>query len=543
MLEMAKYTIVAADNIKGSGLDLLKKNFGEDAVVIRGKFDEDELVAKIKDFDALLIRSGTKVTRKAIEAAGSRLKLIGRAGVGTDNIDKAAATEKGIIVMNTPFGNTVSAAEQTIALLFATARNIARADSLMQQRKWEKKALVGTEVYEKILGVVGLGKIGLQVIKVMQAAGMHIIGYDPFFPAERARDLQIELMANVDDLLAKADFVTFHTPLTDETRNLLSRERIAKMKKGARVVNCARGGMIDEEALAEAVKSGHLAAAALDVFAKEPLTDGPLLGVKDLTLTPHLGASTEEAEERCGLQMAEQVIAYFNEGKITNAVNVTFSPDESLKSYAELAGSMGRIAGYLVNAPVTEVVVNLSGDFFTGKDGGIIRSSAIKGLLQRFGVEGANDINAIFIAQQRGIKSFLSYDTDEHKNAQRVDHVDIRVKGEENGVVKETFLSGTVYQDGRKRIIQIDDADIEVRLDSHMLFLRYPDKPGIIGRIGTILGDKGLNIENMQVGILHKLKKASMVIGTSQVVDKTTVDALKSDKFLELERIYAVDNL
>ncbi len=539
---MAKYTIVAADNIKGSGLDILKNYFGEDAVITRGKFDEDELIQKIKDFDALLIRSGTKVTRKAIEAAGPRLKLIGRAGVGTDNIDKAAATEKGVIVMNTPFGNTVSAAEQAIALIFATARNIARADGLMQQHKWEKKSLVGTEVYEKVLGVIGMGKIGQHVVKVMQAAGMHVLAFDPFFPAERARELKVELCQDVDSLLAKADFITFHTPLTDATRNLLSAERIGKMKKGARVVNCARGGIIDEEALAEAVKSGHIAAAGIDVFSKEPMSEGPLFGIKDLTLTPHLGASTEEAEERCGIQMAEQVVDYFKNGKITNAVNVTFSPDESLRLYAELAGSMGRIAAYLVNAPVTEVSVHLAGEFFAGKDGGILRSCAVKGILDRFGVEDANDINAMYLAQQRGIKSNLSYDEGE-SGAVRIDHIDIRVKGESDGTVKETLLSGTVYQDGRKRIIQIDDADIEVRLDSHMLFLRYPDKPGIIGRIGTLLGDRGINIENMQVGLLRKLKKASMVIGTAETVSQEIVDQLKKDPILNLERIYAVENL
>ncbi len=537
---MGKYTIVAADNIKGSGLALLRKHFGEDSVITRGKFDEAELVEKIKDYDALLIRSGTKVTRKAIEAAGSKLKLIGRAGVGTDNIDKVAATERGIIVMNTPFGNTVSAAEQTIALLFATARNIARADHLMQQNQWEKKALVGTEVFEKTLGVVGLGKIGQHVVKVMQAAGMRVLAFDPFLNEARAKDLQVELVKNVDDLLAQADFVTFHTPLTDQTRNLLSAERIAKMKKGARIVNCARGGVIDEAAVAEAVKSGHLAAAGFDVFSKEPMTEGPLFGVKDITLTPHLGASTEEAEERCGLQMAEQVIAYFDEGKIQNAVNVTYSPDESLTSYAELAAAMGRIASYLVNADrVTEVEVKAVGKFFENHDCGILRFATVKGILERQGVEGVNDINAMVLAEQRGIKAELAYSESESEN--RIDHIDIYIRGNQDGISKETHLAGTVYQDGRKRLIQIDDADIEVRLDDHMLFLRYPDKPGVIGRIGTILGNRGINIENMQVGILKKLNKASMVIGAGQTVPHEVVEEIRKDKVLEMERIYSVD--
>ncbi len=537
---MGKYTIVAADNIKGSGIDLLKKHFGDDSVITRGKFDEAELIEKIGSFDALLIRSGTTVTRKAIEAAGSKLKIIGRAGVGTDNIDKPAATEHGIIVMNTPFGNTVSAAEQAIALLFATARNTARADHLMQQGKWEKKSLVGTEVFEKTLGVIGMGKIGQHVVRVMQAAGMKVIAFDPFFPADRARELHVELYSDVDDVLSRADFVTFHTPLTDQTRNLLSRERIAKMKPGARVVNCARGGIIDEEALAEAVKSGHIAAAGIDVFAKEPVTEGPLFGIKDITLAPHLGASTEEAEERCGLQMAEQVIAYFDEGKIQNAVNVTFSPDESLVAYAELTAAMGRIASFLINAPVEEIDIRVGGKFFQDKDNGVLRSSAVKGILERYGVEGVNDINAMFLAQQRGIRADLTLSNGSDDKV-RVDHVDINILCTLDGVSKETHLAGTVYQDGRKRLIQIDDADIEVRLDDHMLFLRYPDQPGVIGRVGTILGDQGINIENMQVGILKKLKKASMVIGTEENVPESVVEILRDDAMLKIERIYNVD--
>ncbi len=539
---MGKYQIVAADNIKGSGLELLQKHFGRENVVVRGKFDEAELVGKIADMDALLIRSGTTVTRRAIEAAGSKLKLIGRAGVGTDNIDKVAATERGIVVMNTPFGNTVSAAEQTIALLFAAARNIARADHLMQKGQWEKKSLVGTEVFEKTLAVVGMGKIGQHVVKVMQAAGMRVVAYDPFFPEERARELKVELYPNVDDVLKQADFVTFHVPLSEQTKNLLNAERIAKMKKGARIVNCARGGIIDEAALAEAVKSGQIAAAGLDVFSQEPLEAGnPLLGVKDVTLTPHLGASTEEAEERCGLQMAEQVIAYFHEGKIQNAVNVTFSPDESLRAYAELAASMGRISAYLVNAPVREVEVRVGGKVFADKDCGILRSATVKGILERYGLEGVNDINAMYLAEQRGIKADLILSSNGNGGTLRVDHVDIYVRGHLDGVNKETHLAGTVYQDGRKRLIQIDDADIEVRLDDHMLFLRYPDQPGVIGRVGTILGDVRVNIENMQVGILKKLGKASMVIGTEDPVPPEVVEKIRGDDFLRVERIYSVD--
>ncbi|MDR2390378.1 MAG: phosphoglycerate dehydrogenase [Planctomycetota bacterium] len=539
---MGKFVIAALDNIKGGGLRLLRSHFGEDGVVSGGAFSEDELIARISGFDALLIRSATHVTRRSIEAAGARLRIIGRAGVGTDNIDKTAATERGIIVMNTPFGNTVSAAEQAIALIFAAARNTARADRLMQNGKWEKKSLIGSEVNGKTLAVIGLGKIGQHVMRVMQAAGMRIVAFDPFFPAERARELKVELLDDVDEALAQADFVTVHTPLTEQTRNLLSADRIARMKPGARVVNCARGGIVDEAALAGAVRDGRVAAAGIDVFSSEPMTSGPLFGVDNITLTPHLGASTEEAEERCGLQMAEQVIAYFREGKIANAVNVTYSPDPSLSAYAELAAAMGRIASFLVNAPITEADVRVGGGFFADKDCGVLRCAALKGILGGYGVEGVNDINAIFLAQQRGIRSELILSPD-GSEPPRVDHIGLLVRGKAGGIAKETLLAGTVYQDGRKRLIQIDDADIEVRLDNHMLFLRYPDKPGVIGRVGTILGDRGINIENMHVGILKRLRKASMVIGLGSACPADVLETIRGDAKLEIERIYSVNLL
>ena len=285
---MSLLRIVAADGIKGSGLQRLKEEFGEESVVVRGKYSEDELCADIKDMDALLVRSATTVTKKAIEGAGPRLKLIGRAGVGTDNIDKPAATTHGVIVMNTPSGNTIAAAELAIALLFATARHISRADALMQQGLWEKKALVGGELSGRTLGILGYGRIGSHVARVMKAAGMTVIASDPFLTESTAKAEGVE-KADLDALLARSDFLTIHTPLTDDTRNLLDTENLAKMKKGARIVNCARGGIVNEEALAEAVKSGHLAAAGVDVYSKEPMTSGPLFGVPGITVDTHFG--------------------------------------------------------------------------------------------------------------------------------------------------------------------------------------------------------------------------------------------------------------
>lgn len=510
--------IVAADNIKGSGLDALKKTFGEDAIEVRGKFSEEELCEKIGEMDALLIRSGTTVTRKAIEKAGN-LKLIGRAGVGTDNIDKEAATEKGIVVMNTPFGNTVSAAEQAIALLFATARNTVRADRLMQQGKWAKKELVGSEVFEKTLGLIGLGKIGSHVCNVMKAAGMKVVAFDPFLPVDRARQIGVELV-ELDDLLARSDFISLHTPLTDQTRGLLGRENLLKTKKGVRIVNCARGGIIDEAALAELVKEGHIAAAGLDVFEKEPTTEGPLFGVDDITLTPHLGASTEEASERCGVQMAEQVAAFFKDGTIINGVNIDIAADKDLKPYVQIAHAMGRIAGTLLNARAEKIEIVCAGGL-EEKDTSEVTAAAVRGTLEAFGAEDANIVNAQYLAKQRGIS------VSETKGGQAgnyVNRVDVVLHGEG----KTTQLGGTAYNNISPRIIQIDDADMDIRLNKHMLFLRYPDKPGYVGKFGTLLANHGINIANMEVGSLDSRERASMVIGLNEPAGTDVLEELRA---------------
>ncbi|MDR0867367.1 MAG: phosphoglycerate dehydrogenase [Planctomycetota bacterium] len=513
---MTTLRIAAADNIKGSGLELLKKEFGADAVEVRGKYAPDELLEKIGDLDALLIRSGTTVTRAAVEKAGARLKLIGRAGVGTDNIDKKAATEKGIVVMNTPFGNTTSAAEQALALIFACARNTARADRLMHEGKWEKKDLVGAEVYEKTLGLIGMGRIGSHVAKVMTAAGMKIVANDPFLSADRARQIGVRLVT-LDELAALADFITIHTPLTDETRNLVNAAFIAKMKKGARIVNCARGGIIDEAALAEAVKAGHLAGAGLDVFAQEPLADSPLIGVKNILLTPHLGASTEEAEERCGLQMAEQVVAYFRRGEIINAVNLSITHEKSLTAYVELAEKLAKIAATLLRGAPVAVEVNCRGEVFDGKDTGEVSAAAVIGVLEKSGLGGLNIVNALSLAKERGLAVASGAQA-----AGPVYHnrVDVTLRSAE----VTTVVGGTVSGDQIFRLIRLDDADIDMRLGKHLLFLRYPDTPGYVGKFGTLIGEAGVNIEHMEVGALTSRQRASMTIAIDQ---PATDDLLK----------------
>lgn len=515
---MSGLKIVAADGIKGSGLQMLIDAFGADAVEVRGKFSAEELCDKISGMDALLIRSGTTVTREAIEKAGTRLKLIGRAGVGTDNIDKAAATERGIVVMNTPFGNTTSAAEQAIALIFACARNTSRADRLMQEGKWEKKSLVGVEVVDKTLGLVGMGKIGSHVAKVMLAAGMQVIAYDPFLSEDRARQMGVELVG-LEEIAKRADFISLHTPLTEQTRGLFSREFMLKLKKGVRIINCARGGIIDEAALAELVKSGHVGGAALDVFEKEPVTAGPLFGVENILLTPHLGASTEEAEERCGAQMAEQVIRYFKQGEIINAVNLDITREKDLAPYVELAKKLGKIAATLLRGAPVRVEVSCAGAAFTGKDTGEIVSGAVIGMLSTFGPEDVNIVNAKHLAKQRGVDIT---ETDSSGCGIYQNRVDVIMRSAE--VVCR--VGGTVAGDSVFRLIQIDDAAVDTRLGRHILLLRYPDQPGYVGRFGTIIANHGINIENMEVGSLESRKRASMIIGLGDAASPKLLDEL-----------------
>ncbi len=517
---MSKLHIVAADGIKGSGLDHLKKVFGEDAIEVRGKYSPEELIEKIGDIDALLIRSGTTVTREAIEKAGSRLKLIGRAGVGTDNIDKVAATEKGIVVMNTPFGNTTSAAEQAIALIFATARNTARADRLMQEGKWAKKELVGVEVIEKTLGLIGMGKIGSHVAKVMTAAGMNVIAYDPFLSPERAKQMGVTLV-ELDQLKKDADFISLHTPLTDKTRGMLNREFLEGLKKGVRIINCARGGIIDEAALADLVKSGHIAGAALDVFEKEPVTEGPIFGVKNILLTPHLGASTDEAEERCGLQMAQQVEAYFNEGDIINAVNLDITREKELASYVDLAKKLGKICSTLVRGAPVKIEVACSGAVFEGKDTGEVAAGAVIGMLNSFIFEpdGVNLVNAKHLAKERGIDIA---ETESQGCGVYQNRVDVIITSDEVSCKVGGTLGGT----GICRLIAVDDADMDVRIGNHLLLLRYPDQPGYVGKFGTIVANHGINIEHMEVGCLESRKRASMVIGLGEAASDALIEEL-----------------
>lgn len=514
---MTDHNIIVADSIKGSGLDLLRTFFGPQAVVERGKLDESELLSVIGAVDALLIRSATTVTRRVMEAAGPRLKLIGRAGVGVDNVDRQAATERGVIVMNTPLGNTISAAEHAIAMIFACARNIARADALMQKGQWEKKSLTGVEVSEKTLGLIGLGKIGSHVARVMKATGMNILACDPFLSPDRARQMGVDLV-ELDELLVRSDFVSIHTPLTEKTRNLLSADVLKKMKTGARLINCARGGIVDEMALAAMVKAGHLAAAGMDVFSKEPMTAGPLFGVPGITLTPHLGASTEEAEERCARQLAEQVVAYFRDGEIRNAVNVAITSDKDLRPYVVLAKAMGMLATTLLDAAPERVEVSCSGEL-ERRDTSEITSSALQGVLETFGPEDVNVVNAAFFAKQRGLT---------------IAQVTGRVVATFRNLVavtlygggRQVIVEGTAYDNLRPHIVRINEFEVDLHPEGHVLLMQYPDRPGYVGKFGTILGTHAINIASMEVGRTRKQGQALIAFTLDDKPDAEVLRAL-----------------
>jgi D-3-phosphoglycerate dehydrogenase len=454
--------------------------------------DKDKLAAIIGEYDGLAIRSATKATAKLLEGA-TRLKVIGRAGIGVDNVDIPAATSRGIIVMNTPFGNSITTAEHAIAMMFASAREIPAADASTQAGKWEKNRFMGVELEAKTLGVIGAGNIGSIVIRKAIGLGMKVIAYDPFLSDERAKQMGIEKV-ELDILLARADFITLHTPLTEKTKNILSAENLAKTKKGVRIINCARGGLVDEAALAELLKSGHVAGAAFDVFSEEPATANPLFGLPNVVATPHLGASTAEAQENVALQVAEQMSDYLLNGAITNAVNFpSISADEApkLKPFVALAEKLGSFLGQLTEAPVKAIKISYIGHV-ADLNVRPMTSAAVAGVLRAFMPE-VNMVNATMAAKEKGIT------VDETKRSADSNH-ESRIFIE---VVAEDMVrhaAGTVYQDGKPRIVEIRGIQMDAEFAPHMLYIRNSDKPGFIGGLGSLLGHANLNIATFNLG-------------------------------------------
>jgi D-3-phosphoglycerate dehydrogenase len=520
--------VLVSDSLSEHGIKILKKGTEVD---VKTGMSPEELKACIGEYDALVVRSQTQVTEDVIEAA-KNLKIIGRAGVGVDNIDIEAATQRGIIVINAPEGNMISAAEHTIAMMMAMSRNIPQANQSMREGKWDRKLFMGVEVRGKTLGVVGLGRIGTEVAKRAQGMEMNILAYDPFISEERATDLGVKL-TTVEDIVSNADYITVHTPLTKDTRNLIDREEFEKAKPGVRIINCARGGIINEEALAEAVASGKVAAAAIDVFTSEPPTGSPLLDLDNIIVTPHLGASTKEAQVNVAVDVAEQIIN-FNQGlPVKNAINMPYVKHEVMKvlqPYLPLAEKIGKLAAQLMEEKYGRIEVSYSGEI-ADWDTGPITVAALKGLLEFAMGSSVNYVNAPVIAKERKIKVVES----RSKTTESYSSL-IMVNIFNNGKVKT--VGGTMVG-SNPRIVQIDEYSIDVLPLGHMIIALHEDHPNIIGPCCMLLGHHEINIAGMQVGRIKPGGTAIMALNVDSEVNEEILNEIRAVKgILDAKVVY-----
>jgi D-3-phosphoglycerate dehydrogenase len=488
-----KFRVLLSDSLSQAGVDILASH-PEFEVDIRPGLKPAELAAIIEPYDALVIRSATKVTRAIIDAA-KNLKLIGRAGIGIDNVDLEAATRRGIVVMNSPLGNSVTTAEHTISMLMALARHIPAANAALKNGKWERNKFTGSEVCNKTLGVIGLGNIGRIVADRALGLKMKVIGCDPFLTAEAAARIGVELVSP-DEVFARADFITVHVPLTDETRGIIGRAAFDKMKKGVRIINCARGGIVDEAALADAVKAGKVAGAALDVFVEEPPSpDNPLLKLDNVIVTPHLGAATEEAQVQVAVDIAKQVSDFLLEGIVRQAVNIpAVSPKELevLGPHLVLGEKLGRLAAQLISEAPAEVTIGLGGEAADLK-AEPITAAVVKGLLGAFLDETLNYVNAPFIARERGIRI---NETRSRESADFVNSITVAVRT----AAGQHEVAGAVLGNRAMRLIRIDGYRVEAVPEGYFLMLHNRDVPGVVGAVGTLLGQAGVNIAGLELG-------------------------------------------
>ncbi|MCC0022389.1 MAG: phosphoglycerate dehydrogenase [Nitratireductor sp.] len=485
--------VLVSDKLSPTAVDIFK-NYGVEVDYLPdvGK-DKDKLLEIIGQYDGLAIRSATKVTEKVIEAA-TNLKVIGRAGIGVDNVDIPAASRKGIIVMNTPFGNSITTAEHAISLMLACARQIPAADASTKAGKWEKSKFMGVELTNKTLGVIGAGNIGGIVCDRARGLRMKVVAYDPFLSHEKADKMGVEKV-ELDELLTRADFITLHVPLTDKTRNILSREAIAKMKNGVRIINCARGGLVDEEALADAIKAGKVAGAAFDVFSEEPAKDNVLFGLGDnVVCTPHLGAATSEAQENVALQVAEQMSEYLMKGAVSNALNMpSISAEEApiLTPFVKLAEHLGAFAGQVTEDPIKKVEIIYDGRV-AGMNTKALTSAVIAGLIRSV-VSGVNMVSAPVMAKERGIQ--IS-ETTQDKSGVYDSYIKVKIETEQH----ERSVAGTVFSDGKPRFIQIKGINLDADIGRYMVYTTNEDVPGVIGTLGSMFGEAGVNIANFSLG-------------------------------------------
>ena len=489
---MAAPRVLISDKLSDRAVDIFRdRGVDVDFQPDLGK-DKDALRAAIASFDGLAIRSATKVTEKLIGAA-TNLKVVGRAGIGVDNVDIAAATARGIVVMNTPFGNSITTAEHAIAMLMACARQIPAADASTQAGKWEKSRFMGVELTGKTLGVIGCGNIGSIVAQRALGLAMKVLAFDPFLSDERARELGVTKV-ELEDLFPRVDFITLHTPLTDRTRGIIGADAITQMKDGVRIVNCARGGLIDEPALRTALDSGKVAGAAVDVFAEEPAKENVLFGAPNVVCTPHLGASTSEAQENVALQVAEQMADYLTTGAVTNALNMpSISAEEApqLTPFAQLAEQLGSFAGQLTESGVRSICMEYVGAV-RDMNVGALTSAALAGFLKPL-LQSVNMVSAPTAARDRGIKV---EEIRRDRAGAYENYIRLTVETEN----QTRSVAGTVFSDGKPRIIQIKGVNMEAELSEHMIYVTNHDRPGFIGNLGSTLGAADLNIARMQFG-------------------------------------------
>jgi len=508
--------VLVSDPLAQDGLNLLQAEDGVDVDVKTG-LDEDSLVEIIGNYDALVVRSGTKVTARVIDAA-ERLQIVGRAGVGVDNIDLEAATRHGILVVNAPDGNTLAAAEHTIAMMLALARHIPRADASLRAKKWERKRFVGTEMNGKTLGVIGVGRIGREVALRARGLRMRVVGFDPYMSRERAEELGIE-MSELDDVLTQADFITVHVPLTSATRGLIGERELALMKPTARLINCARGGVVDEDALNKALEEGSVAGAAIDVWANEPPFESPLIGNPKVVATPHLGASTREAQVAVAVDVVRDVLAVFKGEPARHPVNAPMIPSEvqkQLQPFGELAEKLGCAASQLVDRGLSEVEVTYAGQL-ADLNTDPLRALLIKGLLERVTATQVTIVNASLLARDRGLQ-IVERKTGEAEHFANL----ITISFRDNG--RERQLCGTIIG-GRPYIVRMDQFRLDFILEGYQLLIYHRDRPGLIGSVGAITGRADINIAFMGVGRLEPRGESLMVL----TLDEYATDEVRAE--------------
>lgn len=523
--------ILISDPLSEAGIFPLREKENLEVIINTG-LNGEQLERIIGDFDALIVRSQTQVTRRLIEKA-KKLKIVARAGVGVDNIDQEAATENGIIIVNAPYGNTNSAAEHTMAMLMALTRNIPQAYASLKNGKWDRKSYTGIEVKNKVLGIIGLGKIGAEVAFRAKGQRMDVIAYDPFLTKEKANQIGIAY-GTFEEVIEKADFITVHTPLVKETKYLLDKEAFHKMKQGVRIINCARGGIIDEDALYEAIVSKKVAGAALDVMEDEPFTHHPLLELEEVIATPHLGASTVEAQEMVAIDVSRDVVNYLDGGIVKNPVNLPSIPADirsKVQPYLLLSEKLGQFLADVTKEAAEEIHITYAGKL-SEIDTSPLTRNTVKGVLKRYLGERVNDVNAQYLAERRGVVIKESKSSTA-KGFTNLITAEIKTKSEERNV------SGTLLDGLGARIVKVDGYSIDVPPKGHMVYIEHKDQPGVIGKVGNSLGKHDINIATMQVDRSSLGGKAIMLLSIDKHLSDEAISHIK--KLDVIEDVIAID--